>query len=113
MDVVPRLGRALATLVLCAGLLGPAASCASVRFERDTPTSGTFHSTAWAFTLAGFDFPSPAVLIARGNASESGLPNLEVRNESVQPYLGRFDWLLDLIMIRRASVRGTWGVPSE
>ena len=99
--------------VAAAALLFVVSSCASVSFERDTPTSGTFRSTAWAFTVGGFDFPSPAVLIARGNASDSGLANLEVTSENVMPYLGRFDWLLDLIMIRRAEVRGTWGVPSE
>lgn len=93
---------------LAAALL---AGCASVTFERDTPTSGTFDSTAWAFTLFGYDFPSTALQIARGNASDSGLPNLIVEEQSVLPRLGPLDWLLDILMVRRAHVSGTWGLP--
>jgi len=107
--MVPRRPRlvaiALATLVL--------SGCASVSFERKTPTSGTFESTAWAFTFLSFDFPSPALAIARGNASDGGHPNLLIESESVVPSLGRLDWLLDILMIRRAHVSGTWGTPSE
>lgn len=102
-------GRLLASILtvgLCVGLCG---GCASVSFERDTPTSGTFESTAWAFTIMGFDFPSTALGIARGNASDGGHPNLVIEDESVQPYLGPIDWLLDILMVRRARVSGTWG----
>lgn len=106
-------GRLLVTrllaVLLAASLCG---ACASVSFERDTPTSGTFESTAWAFTIIGFDFPSTALGIARGNASDGGHPNLVIEDESVQPYLGPLDWILDLIMVRRARVSGTWGYPS-
>ena len=96
----------LLTILLVSG-------CASVEFKRKTPTSGTFESTAWAFTLFGYDFPSAAIVIARGNASDGGHPNLEVRDESVIPHFGRFDWLLDILMVRRAKVRGTWGYAPE
>lgn len=89
------------------------ASCASVKFERESPTAGTFDSTAWAFTFLGFDFPSSALGVARGNASDSGLPNLVILEQSVVPRLGPLDWLLDIIMFRRAHVSGTWGHPEE
>lgn len=104
-----RLPRAALRSAVLAGLL--CASCASVDFQRRTPTSGTFESSAWAFTILGFDFPSSALGIARGNASDSGLPNLVVLEQSVVPRLGPLDWLLDIIMVRHAHVSGTWGEP--
>ena len=75
--------------------------------------SGILDSTAWAFTFLGFDFPSAALGVARGNASDSGLPNLVILEQSVVPRLGPLDWLLDIIMVRRAHVSGTWGHPEE
>lgn len=106
-----RLARAGAGLALWLSL-GLAPGCASVQFERETPTSGTFESTAWAFTILGFDFPSTALGMARGNASDSGHPDLVIEEESVLPTLGPLDWLLDLLIVRRAHVSGTWGHPS-
>jgi hypothetical protein len=87
------------------------ASCASVDFEPDSGTSGEFTSSALAFTLLGKDYPSEALRLARGNASDSTLPNLIVRREWVFPYLWRLDFLLDIISIRYARVTGTWGKP--
>ncbi len=100
-----QLGVALVSLVLLS-------SCASMQFDRSTPTSGTFRSSAWSFTILSFDFPRRAVDAARENASDAGLPNTIIQHEQVIPYLGDFDFLLDLIMIRYARVRGTWGYPT-
>jgi hypothetical protein len=84
-------------------------SCGSVSFERRTEDSGTFQATGWALTLFAVDLPKSATNIARENISDADLPNMEVQSVELRPYLGRFDWLLDLICIRRASVKGTWG----
>ena len=96
-------------LVLGLSLLTLSASCTSVKFERETATSGTFRSRAAAFTLISFDFPGEALTTAKGNAADSGLPQLVIEEERVFPYLGRLDWILDIISIRWASVSGTWG----
>ncbi|HED65373.1 MAG TPA: hypothetical protein ENJ09_07445 [Planctomycetes bacterium] len=85
-----------------------AASCASISVKRTGPDSGTFHSTALAFTFFSYDMPGPALTIARANAADSGRPGLIVEHESVFPYLWKLDWLLDIIGIRYASVSGTW-----
>jgi hypothetical protein len=89
------------------------ASCASLDVDRETATSGTFTSTALSFTLLSFDMPAPALSVARANAADSGRPELIVRHETVFPYLGVFDWILDLISVRYARVTGTWGTPPE
>jgi hypothetical protein len=80
-----------------------------VSFDRTTQTSGTFHSTAIAVTVLGWDLPKRAVDVARDNASDAGLVNMQVEDASVFPYLGWFDWILDILSVRIASVRGTWG----
>jgi len=85
-------------------------SCASLKFERDTQTSGTFTSTGVAVTLVSFDLPKGALLIARENASDANLANMIVTETTVFPYLGPMDWLLDIIGVRWARVRGTFGV---
>jgi len=90
-----------------------ATSCASVDFERDTESSGTFAATGWALTLFSVDLPKSAVNIARENVSDANLPNMVVQDVKVVPYLGRFDWLLDLISVRRAKLTGTWGFSGE
>lgn len=90
-----------------------AAACASVDFQRRTPTSGTFTSSSFSFTFLSFDLPGPAVQIARGNASDAREPNTVIRREVVFPHLGPLDWLLDIISFRYARVQGTWGYPSE
>ncbi len=84
-------------------------SCASVSFDRRTQTSGTFRSSAVAVTILGWDLPKRAVDIARDNASDAGLVNMQVDHAVVTPYLGWFDWLLDVLGVRYAVVSGTWG----
>jgi hypothetical protein len=84
-------------------------SCANLTFKRDTVTSGTFESTALAFTLISFDLPKGAMLIARENVSDANLANMVVTETKVVPYLGPFDFLLDIIGVRWARVKGTWG----
>jgi hypothetical protein len=90
-----------------------AASCASLEFERTTPTSGTFTSTAVSVTIFSVDLPGSALGIARGNAADARQPNSLVVQERVFPYLGPLDWLLDIVSVRWARVSGTWGVPPE
>jgi hypothetical protein len=93
-------------------LLAACAACASLRFEPTDGDQGTFHSSAWAFTFFGNDYPQTAILLARANASDSQLPNLVVEEERIFPYFWKLDFLLDLISIRYASVSGTYG-PAE
>jgi len=97
--------------VLAAIVVALIASCASLEFERQTATSGTFESTAWSFTFLGFDLPTSALKIARANAADAAQPNTEPTYESVTPYLWIFDFLLDIFGVRYAVVRGTWGYP--
>ena len=110
MTSAPRAARsavlaAAATAILLSGLTG----CGSIGFERTSETSGTFHATGMAFTIFSIDLPKGAQLIARENASDANLPNMEVMNTTVFPYLGPFDWILDIISLRWAKVEGTWG----
>ncbi len=101
------LGLLLTVSILATGL--GSSSCASLSFDRDTQTSGTFRSSAIAVTVLGWDLPKRAVDIARDNASDAGLVNMNVEDASVLPHLGWFDWILDIFGIRFATVRGTWG----
>ncbi len=100
-------GLVLALSIAAASL--HSSSCASVSFDRETQTSGTFSSSAAAFTFLGWDLPKRAVDIARDNASDAGLVNMQVEHVSVVPYLGWFDWIIDIIGVRFAVVEGTWG----
>ncbi|HEV8112769.1 MAG TPA: hypothetical protein VGR31_08330 [Planctomycetota bacterium] len=84
-------------------------ACAGVSFERTTETSGTFSSYGLAFTILSSDFPKGAMQIARENASDANLANMEIKKSIVTPYLGPFDWLLDIVGIRYARISGTWG----
>lgn len=93
----------------CAALLLALGSCADLSFQRDTATSGTFESTAMAVTLISFDLPKGAMMIARENVSDANLANMIVTETKVIPYLGPFDFILDIIGVRWASVKGTWG----
>ena len=95
------LATALAAATLC--------SCASVKFERTTESSGTFVSTGLAFTILSHDLPKGALKIARENASDARQPNMVVTDTRVVPSLGRFDQLLDILCVRYARVSGTWG----
>src|SRR4051812_6420547 len=81
----------------CASALLVLASCANLSFERNTATSGTFESSGFAVTLISFDLPKGAMLIARENASDANLANMIVTDTVVFPYLGPFDWLLDIV----------------
>ncbi|NOT31433.1 MAG: hypothetical protein HOP15_13380 [Planctomycetes bacterium] len=84
-------------------------SCAGIEVAPVDATTGTFHSSATAFTFLGLDFPQSAMLLARANAADSQLPNLIVTRERVFPYFWRLDFLLDVISVRWASVQGTYG----
>ena len=110
-DRRPRLHlRWVCVALLCASASGALGSCANLSFERDTTTSGTFQSSATAVTLLSFDLPKGAMLIARENVSDANLANMVVTETKVVPYLGPFDFLLDIIGVRWARVKGTWGV---
>jgi hypothetical protein len=89
------------------------ASCASVKFERSTETSGTFKSVGWAFTIGSIDLPKSAMQIARENASDSNLANMRVIEARVKPNWGWWNWVLNIISIRRAEVSGTWGFEGD
>jgi hypothetical protein len=99
-----------APLLATALILASFCSCAGLpSFQRETETSGTFSSTGLAVTLLSFDLPKGALMIARENASDANVPNMQVTETTVFPYLGAFDWILDIIGVRWARVRGTWG----
>ncbi len=97
------------SLAVCLAL----SSCAGLSFQRDTETSGTFKSTGWSFTFFTWDFPKQAIDIARENASDANLANMEVTHTFKAPELGWFNWLLDIISVRYARIRGTWGFSGE
>ncbi len=101
--------RAAPTAALALAALFALGSCSSLSFERKTETSGTFRATGFAFTIFSIDLPKGALLIARENASDANLANMEVTETVVFPYLGPFDWILDIISVRWAKVEGTWG----
>ena len=108
---MPRMMRSIRpahALLLVAPLLG-AASCASIEITRDTQTSGKFVSTGVAFTILSIDIPRPALNIARDNASDARLTNVQVRDVKTTPDWGWWDWVLDIISVRWVRVRGTWG----
>ncbi len=102
---------ALAPALLLTLALAP--SCASLEFQRDTQSSGTFQSSAWSFTILTWDFPQLAMETARENASDANLPSMRVTKSFEAPSLGWFDWLLDLLSIRYAKIWGTWGYDGE
>ena len=84
-------------------------SCASVKFTRETETSGRFRSSGLSFTFLSIDYPKRAIDIARENASDSRQANLVVESQRIFPYLGPLDWIFDIISIRYARISGTWG----
>lgn len=105
----PRRNRASSASRLAAlALLLTLASCASVSVRGKSEERGTFRSTALTFTFFSYDFPGPALTIARANAADTHRPGLLVEHESVFPYLWKLDWLLDIIGVRYAVVEGTW-----
>jgi hypothetical protein len=104
-----RMLRRLSIALLVPALLCSASGCSSVKFERTSESAGTFVSTGVALTLFSIDIPKSALNIARENASDANLSNMEVSEAVVTPHLGWFDWLLDIVGIRRARIEGTWG----
>ncbi len=90
-----------------------AAACASVDFQRTTETSGTFESTGWAVTILSIDLPKSAMQIVRENASDANLANMQVVEAEVVPDWGWWNWALDILSVRHARIRGTWGFEGE
>lgn len=109
MDSPPRPSRTLASVALALGL----ASCGSLSFQRSTETSGTFRSSGFAMTLLAVDIPMGALQIARENASDANLANMQVSDVLVFPYLGPLDWIIDILGFRYAKIEGTWGFSGE
>lgn len=101
---IPRHTALAGALLACA-----LASCSSLQFTRDTQTSGEFRATGLAFTILSIDLPKAALDIARENAADSRTTNLQITHAKVTPNLGWFDWLFDIIGVRRAVIEGTWG----
>lgn len=97
-------------LILAAALVAcTLASCSSLEFTRETRTSGRFRATGLAFTILSIDLPKSALDIARENVSDSRATNLQVEKVKVRPDIGWFNWLFDIISVRRAVIEGTWG----
>lgn len=107
-----RVRNALAAALLALVAAGSSA-CASVEFKQNTKTSGTFRSTGFSFVMLSIDIPKTAEQIARENAADAQLANTQVEEVFVFPYLGWFDWLLDVLGFRYARISGTWGFPGE
>jgi len=97
---------AVALLLLCADA---ASGCSSLSFQRKTETSGTFSSSGWAVTMLAVDIPKSALQIARENASDSNLANMQVEKVLIVPDFGGLNWILDIFSIRFARIEGTWG----
>ncbi len=95
------------TICLALALLAPA--CASVSLERSTQTSGTYKSTGWSVTLLTIDMPRGSLSIARENAADFHLANTTETDAKVFPDFGWFNWVLDIVSVRKATVQGTWG----
>jgi hypothetical protein len=88
-------------------------SCAGLSFQRATETSGTFTATGMNLTFLTWDFPKRAIDIARENASDANLANMEVTETFQTPHLGWFNWILEILSIRYARLSGTWGFSGE
>lgn len=102
-----RVAPVLAALALAVSALGT--SCSSMEFTRESETHGTFYANGVAVTILSIDLPRRAVDIARENLSDARQPNMVIEKEVSFPYLGWFDWILDIFSVRFASVSGTWG----
>ena len=99
--------------LLPAILLGALTSCASLRFDRTTQTSGTFEATAVAFTILKIDLPKSALQITRENLADANLANMRIEEVQVIPDLGWLNWVLDIISVRRARISGRWGFDGD
>lgn len=93
--------------------LASLASCASIDITRETQTSGRFESTGTAFTILSIDLPKPALNIARDNAADARLTNMQVTDIERTPDLGSWDWLLDILGVRYVRIVGTWGFTGQ
>lgn len=103
----PRTVPTLLALLLVIGLWLPA--CASVSLKRSTKTSGTYVSTGWAVTLFSFDIPRGALKIARENAADFHLANTTETYARVTPDITWLNWLFEIVSVKKATVKGTWG----
>ena len=102
----------LARLAVATALLGALASCASLTIERETETSGTFRSTARTYTILGWDIPRRATQVAHENIADASLPNVRATKVRATDW-GWFEWVLEIISTRSASVEGTWGYSGD
>ena len=51
--------------------------------------------------------------IARENISDARQPNIVITRASVWPDLGWFDWIFQILGVRKSVIEGTWGFPPE
>lgn len=84
-----------------------------MEFTRDTQTSGHFEARARSFTILSWDLPMAAIDIARENVSDARRPNIRIEESSVRPNWGQYNWILDILSVRKAVIRGTWGFEGE
>jgi hypothetical protein len=108
-----RLRRSLAACACALFLALSLAGCTSLDIERDTLTSGTFRSRAWAFTILSWDLPKGALDTARENAADTRLVNMQIEEVKVTPDWGWWNWVLDILSVRVATISGTWGFSGE
>lgn len=103
---MPRPPKLLLLLAACA----LASACTSLKFTRDTETSGRFRATGWSFTILSIDLPKHALDTARENVADARRPNMVVEETTVIPHFGPFwDFLNDIIGIRYARITGRYG----
>ena len=107
----PASGLVALALLLPLGLA--TTSCASIEVSRTTQTSGHFVSKATSFMLIWYDVPRDALDIARDNAADARLINARVTEAYETPHFGWFDWIYQIIGVRWATVRGTWGFEGD
>ncbi len=89
-------------------------ACSGLKVSRATQTSGTFESKGVNLNLLWYEIPQSALDIARENAANSRLTNIQVTDAIVYPHWGPwFDWLYQLVGVRFAKIEGTWGFPGE
>ena len=89
------------------------ASCSSLEVDRTTQTSGTFTSKGTGVLLLWYEIPMNATDIARENAADSRLTNMQVTEAYEYPKLGWFEWIYQILGLRFAVVKGTWGFTGE
>ena len=109
----PAPSKVLAPLALALCLAAASSSCASIEVTRNTQTSGRFESKAFSVMVLWYHIPRRALDIARDNAADARLTNVEVTEAYETPHFGWFDWMYRFLGVRWAKVRGTWGFPGE